>query len=228
MLFLLRGWLVVGLTLSCVVTLWAQEARAPAHRDIPWQQYCQPGNSFCFRYPATWSVLGEIFEGNGVVVAPEQKEDRALWDEVTVALIVPPPQAGEDPVSIDQLIERTMVSLHEEGQSVVTLRRQQRSVDGQPAQLLKVGYHQKTNDHDWIEQLAFIEGPQSEIYSVALKCSPLTLATLEPVFNEMLESWKLPEPAPPANPGAEEKAQESSPPSKSAPKSQPQNQAPKN
>lgn len=228
MLLLLRRWLVVMLTVSCVVSLWAQGTEAPAHKDVPWQRYCQPGNGFCFKYPATWSVLGEIFEGNGVVVAPEQKEDRALWDEITVALIVPPSQAGEDPVSIDQLIERTMVSLHEDGQSVETLHRQERSVDGKPAQMLKIGYRQKGNDHDWIEQLVFIEGPQSEIYSVALKCSPLTLARLEPVFNEMLESWKLAEPAPPASAGDEEKAQESSPPSKSTPKSRPQNQAPKN
>lgn len=228
MQFTLRRSLPWLLVLGSNVAMSAQAGPSAGLKPGVWQQHCQPDDGFCFKYPATWSVLGEVFEGNGVVVAPEQKEDRTLWDEITVALVVLPPKGDEDPVSIDQLIERTMVSLHEEGQSVVTLRRQQRSVDGQPAQLLKVGYHQKTNDHDWIEQLAFIEGPQSEIYSVALKCSPLTLATLEPVFNEMLESWKLPEPAPPANPGAEEKAQESSPPSKSAPKSQPQNQAPKN
>ena len=50
--------------------------------------------SFCFKYPAAWSVLGEVFDGNGVVVAPPQKQEREFWDEVTVALVIPPPQSA--------------------------------------------------------------------------------------------------------------------------------------
>jgi len=48
----------------------------------------------------------------------------------------------------------------------------------------------------------FIEGPDSEIYSVALKTAPATLTTMEPLFQRIVESWKLPEAAPP--PGATE------------------------
>ena len=38
-------------------------------------------------------MLGEILRGNGVVVAPAQKEEQSLWDEVTVAMVAPPPKA---------------------------------------------------------------------------------------------------------------------------------------
>jgi hypothetical protein len=139
-----------------------------------------------------------VFGGEGIVIAPEQKQDRSLWDEVTAGLIVPPPKGDADPVNIDQMLEQTMASLREGGQSVETLQRQERTVGGYPAQLLKVRYQERPSDHDWIEELVFIAGPDSEIYSVALKCSPESLTRLEPVLAGMLQSWKLPKPEPPA------------------------------
>ena len=226
MQFTLRRSLPWLLVLGSNVAMSAQAGPSAGLKPGVWQQHCQPDDGFCFKYPATWSVLGEVFEGNGVVVAPEQKEDRTLWDEITVALVVLPPKGDEDPVSIDQLIEQTMTSLHEQGQGVETLQRQQRTVDGKPAQMLKVGYHEKANDRDWIEQLVFIEGPQSEIYSIALKCAPPALAKFEPVFNQVLASWKLPEPEPPASAIDEEQPKQSAPPPKTTPKSNPQDPSP--
>ncbi len=52
------------------------------------KRYCQQGGGFCFSYPANWLMLGESM-GDGVVVAPQQTLDRPLWDEVTVAAVVP-------------------------------------------------------------------------------------------------------------------------------------------
>ena len=73
--------------------------------------------------------------------------------------------------------------MREGGQAFETLQRQQRTVDHKPAQMLKVRYHEKATGRDWIEEMVFIEGPESEIYSVALKCAPENLARLEPVFD---------------------------------------------
>jgi hypothetical protein len=143
-------------------------------------------------------VQGEVFAGNGIMIAPEQKQERALWNEITTGLIVPPPKGDADPVSVDQLIEQTMTSLREEGQNVQTVQRQMRAVDGKPAQLLTLRYQEKASGHDWIEKLALIEGSSGAIYSVALKCSPQSLARLEPVLAGLLQSWKLPEPSPSA------------------------------
>ena len=53
-------------------------------------------------------------------------------------------------------------------------------MDHKPAQMLKVRYHEKATDRDWVEEMVFIQGPDGEIYSVALKCSPENLARLEP------------------------------------------------
>jgi hypothetical protein len=166
-----------------------------ARKPAAWKRYCQPDSSFCFKYPNSWSMLGEVFDGNGVVIAPPQKEDRSLWDAITVALVVPPPQADDEPLGLNGVIDRATSGLRERGQSFETLQRQERTVDHQPAQMLKARYHEKSSGRDWIEEMVFIEGPDNEIYSVVLKCAPQNLARLEPVLNGVLAGWTLPESA---------------------------------
>jgi len=158
-------------------------------------------------------MLGEVFDGKGVVVAPAQKEDRALWDEITVAMVASPPEGDEEGPGLNGIIEQAMAAMREAGQNFVTLQRQERTVDHLPAQMLKAQYREKSSGRDWVEELVFIEGRENEIYSVALKCAPQNLERLEPVLSEVLRSWTLraPEPAaageggttaPPAQPGA--------------------------
>jgi hypothetical protein len=196
-------------------------APAPLRKPVPWKRYCQPAGGFCFKYPGAWTMLGEIFDGNGVVVAPPQKVDKALWDEITVALIVPPPEGDEEPVSLDTIIEQASKTVREGGQAFETLQRQQRTVDHQPAQMLKVRYHEKATDRDWVEEMVFIQGPDGEIYSVALKCSPETLARRGRVFAGVLDSWVLPEPEPPAGAAEENTPKQAPPPPKAPPRGQP-------
>jgi hypothetical protein len=149
-------------------------------------------------------MLGDVFAGNGVVVAPVQKEDRVLWDEITVALVVPPPEGDEEGPGLNGVVEQSSAAMREAGQSFVTLQRQERKVDHKPAQLLKVQYKEKASGRDWIEELVFIEGPENEIYSVALKCAPQNLTKLEPTFAGVLRSWTLPEAEPSGDEGAAE------------------------
>ena len=159
-------------------------------------------------------MLGEVFDGNGVVVAPPQKQDRALWDAITVALVVPPPAGDEEPLGLNGVIEQASSGLRQSGQDFQTLQRQQRMVDHKPAQMLKVGYHENANAHDWIEEMVFIEGPDSEIYSVVLKCSPQSLARLEPMFDGVLAAWILPAAEPAGGDSEPPVKQSSTPPSK--------------
>jgi hypothetical protein len=140
-----------------------------------------------------------VYNGNGVVVAPPQRQERELWNEITVAMVIPPPEGDDEAIGLDAVIQQATNGLHVKGQSFESLQRQQRRVDDKPAEMLKARYHDKQDGHDWIEELVFIEGPDSEIYSVALKCSPQQLARLEPVLAGVLESWTLPEPEPPTD-----------------------------
>jgi len=209
----LRFLAAIGLAVTFVGFAIAQSA-APTHKAVTSKRYCQPEIGFCFRYPSTWMMLGEVFGGNGVVVAPEQKEDRALWDAITVALVAPAPEGDEEGPGLDGIVEQSAVAMREAGQNFVTLQRQERAVDHKPAQLLKVQYKEKTSGRDWIEELVFIQGPENEIYSVALKCAPQNVGKLEPAFAELLRSWALPE----AEPGEGEESEK--PPAKT-PSTQP-------
>src|SRR5271157_2734691 len=97
--------LVVALG-SFVVAAGQTSSPAPARKPVAWKSYCQPDGGFCFKYPSSWSLLGEVFEGNGGVVASQQKDDRALWDASTVAMVVPPPEGDEEPVGLNGVIAR--------------------------------------------------------------------------------------------------------------------------
>lgn len=193
-----RTWALLVLLLILCSAAMAQPAAKPVPKPLPWKQYCHGEDGFCFKYPASWAMLGEVFAGNGVVVAPLQKQERALWEEVTVALVIPSPEGDEDPVTLDQAIAQAVSRVREGGQSVETLQRQQRAVDDKPAQLVKLHYIEKPSGREWIEELVFVEGPDAEIYSVALKCAPSSLVRMEPIFSRIVDSWTLPEvePAP--------------------------------
>jgi len=188
--------MVIALWIASGAMAGAQTTSKPAPKQLPTKKYCQAQGGFCFRYPAAWEMLGEILGGNGIVVAPTQSQSREDWDEVTVALVVPAPQADEAPVSIDQAIARAVSRVREGGQDLETVQRQQRRVDDKPAELMKVRYTDKNSGQQWVEELVFIEGPDSEIYSVGLKCGPSSLARMEPQFSRIVQSWTLPEAKP--------------------------------
>jgi hypothetical protein len=192
-----RKWLLLVLALGLGSLATAQTAAKPPSKPLSLKKYCHGEGSFCFKYPASWSLLGEVFDGNGVVIAPPQKQEHELWDEVTAALVIPPPQSAADAVSIDQAIEQAVSRVREGGQGFETLERQRRRVDGKPAQLVKLHYVEKPSGQEWIEELVFVEGPDAEIYSVALKCAPASLLRMQPVFSRIVDSWTLPEVEPP-------------------------------
>lgn len=143
-------------------------------------------------------MLSESYGGNGVVIAPEQKDDPTLWDEITVALVAPPPRDDAPGLGLNGVIEQAAKGMRDAGQNFQTLQRQERTVDAKPAQVLKAEYREKSSGREWIEELIFIEGPDNEIYSIALKCAPGHEARLEPILTEVVRTWTLPVPEPPA------------------------------
>lgn len=160
--------------------------------------------------------MGEVFDGNGVVVAPAQATPRENWDEVTVALVFPAPEKDSEPVTIEEAITQAVSGVRKSGQAFETVERQQRTVDGQPAELLKLQYTEQASGNPWVEELVFIQGPELEIYSVALKCRPESLPGMEPLFARIVDSWKPP--------GSESPSGE---PSQTAPKTPAKSTAPK-
>ena len=93
MRFLLRGLLLAAaLAGGACAADQTSLPRTPSAKATTWKRYCQPAGGFCFKYPSSWLMVGEIFAGHGVVVAPQQTQDRELWNAITVAMVVPPPE----------------------------------------------------------------------------------------------------------------------------------------
>jgi len=186
------------LLLANVASHAAGQTSASTHKPpVAAKLYCQPNAGFCFRYPGTWTVLGEVFSGNGVVIAPAQKGERTLWDAITVALVAMPDENGDGP-SLDKVIDQTAADMRGAGQNFQTLQRKELTVDHNPAQMLKAGYRENSTGRDWIEELVFIQGQENEIYSVSLKCAPQNLSRLEPALKQLLASWTSPAPSGPS------------------------------
>ncbi len=199
MRFVLRAGLLALISMGTAVAQTGQSPKPARPSAATWKYYCQPNGGFCFNYPPSWKMMGEIYDGNGVVVAPPQKDGQALWNEVTVAMVAPPKDSDEA-FGLDTIIEQAAAGMREAGQDFQTLRRQVRTVDAKPAELLKAEYHEKSTGRDWIEELIFIQGPDNEVYSIALKSVSSDIERLEPVFSEIVRTWKLPEPEPPVTP----------------------------
>lgn len=179
---------LVCAALFAFVPLAPAQTSAPPHVPTA-RKYCHESLGFCFWYPTSWKLLGEVFDGNGVVIAPAQKDDRVLWDVITVAMVAPSSESGG--ATLDGVIEHATSAMRDAGQNFETLQRQARSVAGNPAQLLRARYRETKSERDWIEELVFIEGPQNEVYSVGLKCAPDHLTKLQPVLNRVLATWQV-------------------------------------
>jgi hypothetical protein len=187
------------LVLAGIGSIGRGQSSAPAHKPaVPSKKYCHLSAGFCFRYPASWTVLGNVFNGNGVVIAPAQKGDREQWDAITVALVATADENGEGP-SLNKIIEQTTDDMRSAGQDFQTLQRKELTVDHNPAQMLKTHYRENSSGKEWIEELVFLQGQENDIYSVSLKCAPQNLVRLEPALKELLASWTVPEPT--ASPG---------------------------
>jgi hypothetical protein len=181
----------VLLALVVIATALEAQTAKTGTSSAPWKSYCQPVANFCFKYPAGWQMLGEVFEGNGAVVAPPQKQEQQLWDSVTVARVIPPPQNKDDALTAAEAIAQAESGVRAGGQNFETLERKQRMVGGNPAEVVKLRYTENSTGRNWIEELVFIEGPEAEIYSLALKSSPSGLTAIEPQFSRIVDSWRL-------------------------------------
>ena len=102
-------------------------------QPAPWKSYCQADGGFCFKYPSSWKVMGEIFDGNGVVVAPPQKDEQPLWNVVTVALVAPPKDADQA-LGLDGVIQQASAGMRDCGQNFQTLQRERARWMASPAQ----------------------------------------------------------------------------------------------
>src|SRR3569833_1598552 len=70
--------------------------------------FCNQDLGYCFDFPMTWKMLGQVYDGYGAVVAPPQTGQQDLWANVTVAAVEIPTEEGKNPATVEDLVT-TMV-----------------------------------------------------------------------------------------------------------------------
>jgi hypothetical protein len=193
----------------------AQSSSAPktsASSMKNWKTYCSEEAEYCVSYPPNWDVVGDVMEGNGVVMAPPQEgKDKSLWDEITASVTdLPEPEKGKERPSFDDILSVALKGLP--GTNVQTLQRTELELHGRDAELVKVSYDDKETGKPWIEEIVFIDD-ELAIYSIALRATPDDAPGLEDTFRKIVASWRPSEAAPavPAKPTAPKKPSQKTP-----------------
>jgi hypothetical protein len=153
-----------------------------------WKTYCSEEAEYCISYPPDWDVVGDVMEGNGVVMAPPQNgKDKNLWNNVTVSVTDLPENEGQQPPSFDDIVSVALNGLP--GKNVETLQRSQLTLHNRDAELIKVRYNDKETNQPWVEEIVFIDD-QLAIYSIALRATPDDVAGLEETFRKIVATWR--------------------------------------
>ncbi len=153
-----------------------------------WKTYCSEEAEYCISYPVDWDVIGDVMEGNGVVMAPPQNgKEKDLWNDVTVSVTDLPESEGKEPPSFDDVVSVALNGLP--GKNVETLQRSQLTLHGRDAELIKVRYNDKETNQPWVEEIVFIDD-QLAIYSIALRATPNDVAALEETFRKIVATWR--------------------------------------
>lgn len=183
----------------------AQSSSAPAKVSIKgWKTYCSEEGAYCISYPPDWNVVGDVFEGTGIVMAPPQNgKDKSEWNQVTSSVANIPQVEGKEPPTFDEILSIAMRDLP--GKNVQTLQRTELTVARRPAELVKVKYDDPKTNKAWVEEIVFIDD-EDAIYSTALRAAPEDLEKLEPVFRTIVATWRPSEEEPAVPPPPAKKA----------------------
>jgi hypothetical protein len=182
-------------------------SKSPAASTRNWKTYCSEEAEYCISYPPDWDMVGDVMEGNGVVMAPPQEgKDKSLWNEITVSVTdLPEPEKGKESPSFDDILSVALQGLP--GNNVQTSQRTEMTLHGRDAELIKVHYDDKETGKPWVEEIVFIDD-ELAIYSIALRVVPEDVDGMEETFRKIVATWRPSEapPAVPAMPAAPKKA----------------------
>lgn len=176
-----------------------------------WKTYCSEEGAYCISYPPDWSVVGDVFEGNGVVMAPPQeRRPKSEWSQVTSSVsFLPETQGDQEAPTFDEILSAALKDLP--GKNVQTVQRTELTLVKRPAQLVRVKYEDAETGKPWVEDIVFIDDGDA-IYSTALRAMPEDLEKWESTFRTIVATWRPIEEAPAVPPSS------TTPPKKPTPK----------
>jgi PsbP len=151
--------------------------------------YCNQDLGYCFDFPASWKMLGEVYEGHGASVAPVQPGDESQWAQVTVAAIEVPTEEGKNPPTVEDLVTTLVGKMAEQTTNMETVRRSEETLARHPAQLLQVHYDE--NGKRWGETIVAMDGGDGTFYTVVYKALAGDEAKYQVQVQNILKSFRL-------------------------------------
>ena len=165
----------------------SQTAVPPAKPRV--SVYCNQDLGYCFDYPASWKMLGEVYEGHGATVAPVQQGDSSQWAQVTVAAIDIPTSEGKDAPSLEDLVTTLVGKMAEQTSKMETVRRSQETLAHHSAQLFQVHYDE--GGKRWGETIVAMDGGNGTFYTVVYKALADDEAKYKTQVEGILKSFRL-------------------------------------
>jgi hypothetical protein len=159
----------------------------PAKPRTPY--YCNQDLGYCFDYPASWKLLGEVYEGHGATVAPPQTGDQSQWAQVTVAAVEIPETEGKNPPTVEDLVTSLVGKMAEQAANMQTVRRSEETLAHRPAQLLQVHYDE--DGKRWGETIVAMDGGNGTFYTLVYKALESEEAKYKAQVEGILKSFRL-------------------------------------
>jgi hypothetical protein len=168
----------------------SQPAKKPSTPAKPHSSYfCNQDLGYCFDFPVTWKMMGQVYDGYGVVVAPPQPGDQSQWAQVTVAAVEIPTEEGKNPPTVEDLVTSLTGKMAEQTTNMETVRRSQETLAKHPAQLLQVAYDD--NGKRWTETIVAMDGGDGTFYTVVYKALASEAAKYQTQVEGILKSFRL-------------------------------------
>jgi hypothetical protein len=151
--------------------------------------YCNQDLGYCFDFPISWKLLGEVYEGHGATVAPVQPGDQTQWVQVTVAALEIPEQEGKAPPTVEDLVTSLIGKMAEQVANMQTVRRSEETLAHHPAQLVQVHYDE--DGKRWGETIVAMDGDNGTFYTVVYKALAIDEAKYKAQVEEILKSFRI-------------------------------------
>jgi len=190
MMRILRSELLAGAVLLLCTAALAQSTQRKPSQPATTRAECSKQAEFCVTVTAAWKRLGDAFDGDGFVVAePNAQRPEAQWNLLTAAARdIPEPQAGKEPMSLDEFISDSLMMLSQQAQ-INTMERRRLEIAAHPAQVLRVAYDDP-DGKSVLELLGFIDGEDGAFYMLSLRFRPDDEQRMTPAFDHIVRSWR--------------------------------------
>ncbi|ABF43744.1 hypothetical protein Acid345_4745 [Candidatus Koribacter versatilis Ellin345] len=192
---------IAALLLLCSTLAFPQAAKTPATPPTkkpsagptkPGMSYfCNQDLGYCFDFPLSWKMLGQVYEGYGAVVAPQQAGDQATWANVTVAAVEIPTEEGKNPPTVEDLVTTLVGKMAQQTEAMETARRSEEILAGRSAQLIEVRYNE--NSQRWNETIVAMDGGDGMFYTIVYKALAADAPKYQKQVEEILKSFRIKE-----------------------------------